>query len=149
MQTKLKGMTSLEIAIIVAIVLVIAVAVGWWLYTTFISTAGTQGRLQIVSVDLYQGDGKGVAIITNPGPANVKIEAIYIQGPNGEVPATNIRCETADDNVLVVGRQYRCTFESGLTGLVPGTMVSGRIVTSGGQSFPFNAVIRPGNAPGS
>jgi len=33
--SKTKGMTSLEVAIIVAIVLVIAIAVGWYLYTTF------------------------------------------------------------------------------------------------------------------
>jgi hypothetical protein len=143
MPTKLKGMTSLEIAIIVAIVLVIAVAVGWWLYTTFVSSTASQARLQIVTVDIYQ-DGKGKAIIANPGPANVKIEAIYIQGPNGEVSAT-ITCTT--DNVLVVGQQYTCTIEGGPANLAPGTMVPGRIVTSGGQSFPFNAIVRPGNAP--
>jgi hypothetical protein len=138
-------MTSLEIAIIVAIMLVIAVAVGWWLYTTFISNTATQARLQIVSVDLYQ-DGNGRAIITNPGPANVKIQAIYIQGPGGETPA-EIECTTG--NVLEVGKQYTCTIENGPANLAPGTMVSGRIVTSGGQSFPFNAVVRPGNVPSS
>jgi YbbR domain-containing protein len=143
MPTKLKGMTSLEIAIIVAIVLVIAVAVGWWLYTTFISSTASQARLQIVSVDIYQ-DGKGKVIITNPGPANVKIESIYIQGPNGETAAT-IQCTA--DNVLMVGQQYTCTVTGGPSGLAPGTMVPGRIVTSGGQSFPFNAIVRPGNAP--
>jgi hypothetical protein len=138
-------MTSLEIAIIVAIVLVIAVAVGWWLYTTFISSTATQARLQIVSVDLYE-DGRGKAIITNPGPANVKIENIFIQGPGGETSAT-ITCTGAAGNVLEVGRQYTCTINGGPAGLAPGTMVPGRIVTSGGQSFPFNAVVRPGNAP--
>jgi FlaG/FlaF family flagellin (archaellin) len=138
-------MTSLEIAIIVAIVLVIAVAVGWWLYTTFISSTGSQARLQIVSVDLYE-DGGGKAIITNPGPANVKIAGVYIQGPNGETVAT-INCAGATDNTLVVGQQYSCTISGGPTGLVPGTMVPGRIVTSGGQSFPFNAIVRPGNTP--
>jgi FlaG/FlaF family flagellin (archaellin) len=138
-------MTSLEIAIIVAIVLVIAVAVGWWLYTTFLASSASQARLQIVSVDLYQNGG-GRAIIANPGPANVKIQAIYIQGPGGEVSAT-INCRDATDNVLEVGRQYTCTITGGPTDLAPGTMVPGRIVTSGGQSFPFNAIVRPGNAP--
>jgi uncharacterized protein (UPF0333 family) len=140
-------MTSLEIAIIVAIVLVIAIAVGWWLYTTFMSTTGTQARLQIVSVDIYE-DGKGIIIVTNPGPANVKIENVYIQGPGGERSA-DITCTGATGNVLEVGRQYTCRIENGPTGLVPGTMVPGRIVTSGGQSFPFNAIVRPGNAPSS
>jgi hypothetical protein len=139
-------MTSLEIAIIAAIVLVIAIAVGWWLYTTFVSGTATQARLQIVSVDLYE-DGNGRAIITNPGPANVKIENVFIQGAGGETSAA-ITCTGATDNVLEVGKQYTCRIENGPTGLVPGTMVSGRIVTSGGQSFPFNAVVRPGsNAP--
>ncbi len=144
MPTKLKGMTSLEIAIIVAIVLVIAIAVGWWLYTTFIASSASQARLQIVSVDLYE-DGNGKAIITNPGPANVKIVAVYIQGPGGEVTAT-ITCANAADNVLEVGKQYTCTISGGPAGLAPGTMVPGRIVTSGGQSFPFNAIVRPGRA---
>ena len=52
MPTKLKGMASLEIAIIVAIVLVIAVAVGWWLYTTFIAAGTGQPRLNTVSAEL-------------------------------------------------------------------------------------------------
>jgi type IV pilus assembly protein PilA len=52
MPTKLKGMTSLEIAIIVAIVLVIAVAVGWYLYTTFVASATGQPRLNVVSAEI-------------------------------------------------------------------------------------------------
>jgi Tfp pilus assembly protein PilE len=39
MPTKVKGMTSIEIAILVAIVLAIAVAAGWYLYTTFAAAA--------------------------------------------------------------------------------------------------------------
>ncbi len=144
MPTKLKGMTSLELAIIVAIVLVIAIAVGWWLYTTFLATPATQARLQIVSVDLYE-NGNGRAIIVNPGPANVKIQIIYIQGPSGEIEA-EITCTGATDNVLEVGKQYTCTISGGPADLAPGTMVPGRMVTSGGQSFPFNAVVRPGTA---
>jgi len=35
---KTRGMTSIEVAIIVAIVLVITIAVGWYLYTTFAAT---------------------------------------------------------------------------------------------------------------
>jgi len=46
MPTKVKGMTSLEIAIIVAIVLIIAVAVGWYLYTTFVASTTGQPRLK-------------------------------------------------------------------------------------------------------
>jgi type IV pilus assembly protein PilA len=42
MPTKVKGMTSIEIAILVAIVLAIAVAVGWYLYTTFAASVGSQ-----------------------------------------------------------------------------------------------------------
>jgi flagellar basal body-associated protein FliL len=52
MPTKVKGMTSLEIAIIVAIVLIIAVAVGWYLYTTFVSSVGGQPRLNVVSAEI-------------------------------------------------------------------------------------------------
>ncbi len=131
MPTKLKGMTSLEIAIIVAIVLVIAVAVGWYLYTTFIAAATGQPTLNIVSAEMHT-NGTLRLILVNPGPVDVRISSVEIAG----------RVVSAEQTIRV-GQQVtvRVTV-SGLT-VTPGTKLPGRVILSGGQSFPFNAVVKP------
>jgi type IV pilus assembly protein PilA len=40
-----RGMVSLEIAVLMSVVLVIATAVGWYLYTTFVASTVGQPRL--------------------------------------------------------------------------------------------------------
>ncbi len=74
MPTRLKGMTSLEIAILVAIVLIIAVAVGWYVYTTFIASATGQPRISIISAEITVGGGPPQLKIriANPGPVPVQ-----------------------------------------------------------------------------
>jgi type IV pilus assembly protein PilA len=135
MPTKLKGMTSLEIAIIVAIVLVIAVAVGWYLYTTFIAAAGGQPRLNIVSAELTGETLK--LVVVNPGPVDVQISQIEIAGQVFDHEQT-IRVGQREDVTVTV---------SGVSA-VPGTMLPGRVILSGGQSFPFSAVVKPGGGGG-
>jgi len=130
MPTKLKGMTSLEIAIIVAIVLVIAVAVGWYLYTTFIAAGTGQPRLNIVSAEIT-GD-KLKLVVVNPGPIDVKISQIEIAGKAFDKEQTITVGQRADVEVTVSG-----------VNAVPGTMLPGRVILSGGQSFPFHAVVKP------
>ena len=130
MPTKLKGMTSLEIAIIVAIVLIIAVAVGWYLYTTFIAAAGGQPRLNIVSAEITGDELK--LVVVNPGPVDVKISHIEIAGQVFEKEQTIPVGERADVTVTVTG-----------VNAVPGTMLPGRVILSGGHSFPFSAVVKP------
>jgi hypothetical protein len=130
MPTKLKGMTSLEIAIIVAIVLIIAVAVGWYLYTTFVATATGQPRLNIVSAEITGSTLK--LLVVNPGPVDVQISQVEIAGQLFP------KVET-----IPVGSNKTVTVTvTGVTA-VPGTMLSGRVILSGGQSFPFNAVVKP------
>jgi type IV pilus assembly protein PilA len=131
MPTKLKGMTSLEIAIITAIVLVIAVAVGWYLYTTFIASTTGQPILNVVSAELYT-NGTLRLVLVNPGPVDVQISSVEIAGR--VVPATQ---------TIRVGQQatVRVTV-SGVTA-TPGTMLPGRVILSGGQSFLFNAAVKP------
>lgn len=139
---KTRGMTSLEIAVIVAIVLIIAVAVGWYIYTTFVASATGQPRLNIISAEIYENDGIVRLTIVNPGPVDAKIQTIEVGGS----AAKGLECEDTQDNVIKVGQQAICKAE-GPTGLRPGTMISGRVILSGGQSFPFNAVVRPGSSP--
>ena len=132
MSTKLKGMTSLEIAIIVAIVLIIAVAVGWWLYTTFIAAGTGQPRLNIVSAELSSSTRELKLVLVNPGPVDVQIHSVEIAG----------QVVTVTQTIPVGGRADVTVTVTGVTA-VPGTMLPGRVILSGGQSFPFNAVVKP------
>jgi len=135
MPTKLKGMTSLEIAIIVAIVLIIAVAVGWYLYTTFVASTTGQPRLNVVSAELSSGTGQLKLVLVNPGPVDVQISSIEIAGQV-------ISQADINPNVIKVGNQTTVTVKVGVSA-TPGTMLPGRVILSGGQSFPFNAVVKP------
>ena len=143
MPTKLKGMTSLEIAIIVAIVLIIAVAVGWYLYTTFVATTGGQPRLNVVSAEINgtsSGSPKLTLILVNPGPVDVQILNAEVAGQSVTLTCTIQGGGSGD--VIGVGKQATCTGTVGVSA-TPGTMLPGRVILSGGQSFPFNAVVKP------
>ena len=132
MPSKLKGMTSLEIAIIIAIVLVIAVAVGWYLYTTFVATTATQGRLAISNAEYLTDYGQLRLFISNPGPQNVTVKVAVL---NGE------RCPEVV-RTYRVGQSDWYIVSCSLSNPVRGTMVSGYVVTTAGTTFPFNAIVR-------
>jgi len=131
MPTKVKGMTSLEIAIIVAIVLIIAVAVGWYLYTTFVASTTGQPRLNVVSAELSSGTKELKLVLVNPGPVDVQIGSVEIAGQ--VIPVTQ---------TIAVGQQATVTVTVSVTA-TPGTMLPGRVILSGGQSFPFSALVKP------
>jgi type IV pilus assembly protein PilA len=141
MPTKLKGMTSIEVAIIVAIVLVIAVAVGWYLYTTFIAAATSHPNLNVVSAEISSSSRQLRLLIVNPGPADVQIVSAEIAG---QTVTLSCQAGTTRTNVVKVGGNVTCTgaVPSGIT-LTPGTMLTGRVIVGGGQSFPFTAAVRP------
>jgi len=148
MPTKLKGMTSLEIAIIVAIVLVIAVAVGWYLYTTFVAAAGGQPRLNVVSAEITGASSTGSAqlklVLVNPGPVDVKVEYAEVAGQTVQLtcrPAT--QNDQVQNDVIKVGSRAECTGQVQGVTVTPGTMLPGRVIVSGGQSFLFNAAVKP------
>ena len=133
MPSKLKGMTSLEIAIIVAIVLVIAVAVGWYLYTTFVASTATQGRLSVSNAEYVHLTGQLRLYITNPGPQPVTVKVAVLNG---------MQC-TELVKRYGVGESDWYIVSCSLSGpLPPGTMVPGYIVTTAGTTFPFNAIVR-------
>jgi len=142
MPTRLKGMTSLEIAILIAIVLIIAVAVGWYVYTTFIASATGQPRITILSAEITvpsSGSPQLKVRIANPGPVPVRIESIEIEGHSSALLGSP-HCGGLN---VGVGGQVEC--RGPLTGFParPGTVVSGRVILSGGHSFPFNAAVKP------
>jgi hypothetical protein len=138
----MRGLTSMEIAIITGIILVIAVAVGWWLYTTAGAAMTGQPRLSIVSANVAT-NGTLRLLIVNPGPVDAQIGVIEL----GSAACTSITCKSGGQEVkglvLKIGANATCTCTaSGLT-LAPGTTVSGRVILAGGQSFPFTAVVVP------
>jgi uncharacterized protein (UPF0333 family) len=144
MPTKVKGMTSLEIAIIVAIVLIIAVAVGWYLYTTFVASTTGQPRLNVVSAELSSSTRQLKLVLVNPGPVEVQIGSIEIAGQS--ITQFNVQItggtSSTTNNVIPVGKQAEVTATVGIDA-TPGTMLPGRVILSGGQSFPFNALVKP------
>jgi type IV pilus assembly protein PilA len=70
MPTKVKGMTSIEIAILVGIVLAIAVAVGWYLYSTFSASVSAQPYLRVTSAVAFS-NGTIKIEVENMGGARV------------------------------------------------------------------------------
>lgn len=136
MPTKLRGMTSLEIAIIVGIVLIIAVAVGWYLYTTFTASTTGQPRLNVVSATMVAGskEGKLTLRVTNPGPVDVEISQVEVAGTPGNMQPAKVLVKVGET------KNINATFSGNFTA---GTMLPGRVILSGGQSFPFNANVVP------
>jgi len=132
MPTKLKGMTSLEIAIIVAIVLVIAVAVGWYLYTTFVASTTAQGRLSISNAEFITSDRTLKLFVTNPGPQVVTIQSVVLNG---------VSCSSIQPTQLPIGNSTWVTATCSVSA-TPGTMLPGYVVTTAGTTFPFNAIAR-------
>jgi len=137
---KVKGMTSIEIAVILAIVLVIAVAVGWYLYTTFTASTQAQARLSITSATFYTTTTPNLRVVViNPGPNDVVVQAVQILG------TTPITCTPSGFTLpyrITVGRTVTLNMTcSGVTA-TPGTMIQGQVVTTAGTVFPFTAAVR-------
>ena len=141
MPTKLKGMTSLEIAIIVAIVLVIAIAVGWYLYTTF-AAAGQQSGLVVTKAVIYKpqsGDPRLVLSVVPQGAAQVEIVSVEVAGKSFSGDAIN---QTIISGATVV----EVTLED--LNVAVGQVVTGRVVLSSGAMAPFTATVVPEDTEG-
>jgi len=78
MATGARGMVSLEIAVLMSVVLVIATAVGWYLYTTFVASTVGQPRLGVVSAELSTSNGELRLVLINPGPVDVKLSMVEV-----------------------------------------------------------------------
>jgi len=124
-------MTSLEVAIIVAIVLVIAIAVGWYLYTTF-AAAGQQSGLIVKQAKAYS-DGTIVLDVVPQGAGQVKIASV-------EVAGTTATCDKA---VITGPDTVTCTASAQLA---VGQVVSGRIVLESGAVALFTATVQPSSS---
>jgi hypothetical protein len=133
-------MTSLEIAIIVAIVLVIAIAVGWYLYSTF-AAAGQQSGLVVTSATIYrpsQGDACLILRATPQGAASVEIISVEVAGRSFGGEAINPRQVTGPTEIKV-------TLEN--LNVAVGQVLTGRVVLSSGVMAPFTATVVAGDCP--
>jgi len=131
----MKGLTSIELAILLAIIIVIAVAVGWYMYTTFVASTTSQAKL-IVSAAILSSTTKQLNLtVTNPGPAaTVTITSVYVNGTSCTPSGTTTIAASAG----AVTVKATC---SSLGTLVPGTTLNGYVVLSTGTTFPFVATV--------
>jgi len=140
---KAKGMTSLEVAIIVAIVLVIAIAVGWYLYNTYAS-AGQRSTVGAQLATVY-------AIGQTGSQINQLILYIRLQpsSPGQQVEITNIElggkmltCQNAYITQtgwykIDLTNKFSSEIQNGQIG--PGQVIAGRILLRDGGTALFNA----------
>jgi len=130
MPTKVKGMTSLEIAIIVAVVLAIAVAAAWYLYSTFAATIGSNPMVSVRAAYAFQNGTIRVDLV-NTGSSPVQITHAFVidriynirggwpwVGPHGGFATVYID----------TGRWM---------GL--GSIIQGKLITRDGYNIPFTA----------
>jgi len=130
----MKGLTSIELAILLAIIIVIAVAVGWYMYTTFVASTTSQAKL-IVSAAILRTNGTLYLTVTNPGPAaSVTITSVYVNGTSCTISGTTTIAASAG----AVTVKAEC---NNLGTLVPGTTLNGYVVLSTGTTFPFVATV--------
>jgi len=135
---KTKGMTSIEVAIIVAIVLIIAIAVGWYLYTTF-SSASQQTGLAIRETTI-QVDKQG----QNP-------YLLLKVAPQGTSQAQILRIEVGGDvytcNNLIIDKPYWVIVSLSKSTISIGQTIAGRVVLTTGTPQPFTALVRAVDNP--
>ncbi len=132
MPAKVKGMTSIEVAVLVAIVLAIAIAVGWYLYTTFAASVGAQAKVKVVSAIGF----------TN---GTIKIEVV-------NTGATHVTFTHAEvfERVYPVRGGF-AYFGPGMQGVVyidtgrwvrQGSIIEGTLISEGGIVVAFTARVR-------
>jgi len=138
---KTKGMTSLEVAIIVAIVLVIAIAVGWYLYTTF-SSASQQTGITVTEATVYvDSSGKPTLYlrVVPQGAAQAAISRIEIAGQS---------FDCSSDTSAIISKPTAITLDiSSKLSVAVGQTLSGRVVLASGMASPFTAPVVSGSAP--
>jgi len=94
-----------------------------------------------VSAELSTSNGELRLVLINPGPVDAKLSMVEVAG-RVAVPSCTIQSgPAAAQDVIPVGAQAVCTATVGAAA-VPGTMVTGRVILSGGQSLPFTASVK-------
>jgi type IV pilus assembly protein PilA len=130
MPTKVKGMTSIEVAILVAIVLAIAVAAGWYIYTTFAASVSSQPLLRIVSAVAFT-NGTIRIELANTGSVSVNIT---------QAEVFDTLYPLRDNRWIWLGPSAQVVvFVDTRRAIRPGSIIQGKLLTSEGQVIPFSA----------
>ena len=131
MPTKVKGMTSLEIAIIVVVVLAIAVAVAWYLYSTFAATIDSSSLVAVTSAVAFTNGTIRVDLL-NRGSTVVRIADAFVFDRMYTVRGGRvISIDPAGGTATVyidTGRWPRI-----------GSIIQGKLITENGNAIPFSA----------
>ncbi len=124
-----KGMTSIEIAILVAIVLAIAIAAGWYLYTTFSAAVGAQPPLRIVSAIAFANGTIRLEVI-NTGSSGIGIVRAEVFDRVYPVRGGGVWTDPGSHVIVYVdtGRGWRI-----------GSIIQGKLIAADGQVLPFSA----------
>ncbi len=138
----MKGLTSIELAILLAIIIVIAVAVGWYMYTTFLASTSSSPKLQIVSATFNATSGALNITVINPGPVNnVGIATVYLNGISCTVQTVNGARPSGTPTVPISKRPIPIGTSCSDIHAAVGTQLSGQLVTTAGTAFPFVATV--------
>ena len=130
MPTKLKGMTSIEIAIIVGIVLAIAVAAAWYLYTTFAAASDANPMVRIVSAVAYM-NGTIRLVVMNSGSPAAFITHASVYGRTYPIREGGVW-------VPAFGGRVTVHVDTGIS-MDAGSVVQGKLITREGYVIPFSA----------
>lgn len=138
----MEGQISVEQAILLGIVVTIAVAVSWYMYTTFLAYVQSGARISI-SQAVINRSGYLQLLVSNQGPANnVTIIGVYVDNILCRPVSAQGPASIDDDRVyLSIGSPALLTYScKGFSG-VPGTSAQGYLVLASGASFPFTLYI--------
>ncbi|ABO07536.1 hypothetical protein [Pyrobaculum calidifontis] len=121
-------MTSLEVAVILALVLVVAIAVGGYIYTAFATARQPSGVLVVQEAKVYE-DGSFELKVVPQVVGRVEVLSVEIAGI--QKPLTKV--VTGPDTI-----KGKIDVE-----LTPGQVVSGRVILGNGAVALFTATVQP------
>lgn len=121
-------MTSLGAAVIVAVVLLIAIAVGGYIYTAFATAKQPNGLLVVQEAKVYE-DGSFELRVVPQVVGLVKIIGVEVAGVTVTLEQEITGPDTIKGKVDVK--------------LTPGQVVSGRVLLDNGAAALFTATVQP------
>jgi len=140
---KTKGMISLEVAIIVAIILIIAIAVGWYLYNTYASasqrsTVGVQLATAYAVGQTGQPISKLILYLRlQPSSPGQQIEITNIEIGGKMLSCQNAYITQTGWYTIDLTNKFNTEIQNGQIG--PGQILAGRILLRDGGTALFNA----------
>ncbi|WP_148678651.1 sodium:proline symporter [Thermoproteus uzoniensis] len=158
----MKGLTSIELAILLAIIIVIAVAVGWYMYTTFLGATQAQAKLAVTSAVFKSNANPPTLVVnvTNPGPSSAPVQSVTLSGTTCSITqvidvtasmsssggtsgsASTSSTITATGGVYVIPPGHVASIQASCSvSATPGTTLQGVLILASGGSFPFVATV--------